>query len=84
ILIFVSYELPILVRQTEKRKFEVVDSPKAQASLIKDASLRSIALANVDGKAGKELQYYSSLGFPRSFSALFPEQVQNVVGCLHI
>ena len=55
VLIFVSYELPILVRQTEKKKFEVVDSPKAQASLIKDASLRSIALANVDGKAGKEL-----------------------------
>ena len=55
VLIFVSYEPPILVRQTEKRKFEVIDSPKAQASLIKDASLRSIALANVDGKAGKEL-----------------------------
>jgi len=55
VLIFVSYELPILVRQVQKRKFEVVDSPKAQASLIKDASLRSIALANVDGKAGKEL-----------------------------
>ncbi len=55
VLIFVSYEPPILVRQTEKRKFEVVDSPKAQASLIKDASLRSIALANVDGQAGKEL-----------------------------
>jgi len=55
VLIFVSYEPPILVRQTEKRKFEVVDSPKAQASLIKDASLRSIALANVDGKAGKEM-----------------------------
>ncbi len=55
VLIFVSYEPPILVRQTEKRKFEVIDSPKAQASLIKDASLRSIALANVDSKAGKEL-----------------------------
>ena len=55
VLIFVSYELPILVRQVEKRKFEVVDSPKAQASLIKDASLPSIALANVDDKAGKEL-----------------------------
>jgi len=55
VLIFVSYELPILVRQVEKRKFEIVDSPKAQASLIKDASLRSIAVANVDGKAGKEL-----------------------------
>jgi hypothetical protein len=55
VLIFVSYELPILARQVEKRKFEIVDSPKAQASLIKDASLRSIAVANVDGKAGKEL-----------------------------
>jgi hypothetical protein len=55
VLIFVSYELPILVRQVQKRKFEVVDSPRAQASFIKDASLRSIALANVDGKSGKEL-----------------------------
>ena len=55
VLIFVSYELPILVRQVEKRKFEIVDSPKAQASLIKDASLRSIAVADVDEDAGKEL-----------------------------
>jgi len=55
VLIFVSYELPILVRQVEKRKFEIVDSPKAQASLIKDASLHSIAVADVDGDAGKEL-----------------------------
>jgi hypothetical protein len=55
VLIFVTYELPILVRQVEKDKFEVVDSPKAQGSLIKDASLRSTALADVDGKAGREL-----------------------------
>jgi len=55
ILIFVSYEPPILVRQVEKNKFEVVDSPKAQSSLIKDANLRSISVANVDGKAGDEL-----------------------------
>ena len=55
VLIFVSYELPILVRQVQKRKFEIVDSPKAQASLIKDASQRSIAVADVDDKAGKEL-----------------------------
>jgi len=55
VLIFVSYELPILVHQVEKRKFEIVDSPKAQASLIKDASLHSIAVADVDGDAGKEL-----------------------------
>jgi len=55
VLIFVGYELPILVRQARKREFEVVDSPKAQASLLKDASLRSIAVADVDGKSGKEL-----------------------------
>jgi hypothetical protein len=55
VLIFVSYEAPIFVRQVEKNKFEVIDSAKAQSSLIKDASLRSIALADVDGKAGLEL-----------------------------
>jgi hypothetical protein len=55
VLVFVSYELPILVHQVRKREFEIVDSPKAQASLIKNASLRSIAVADVDGKAGKEL-----------------------------
>jgi hypothetical protein len=55
VLIFVKYELPILVRQTQKRKFEIVDSPRAQASLIKDASLRSIAVADVDGQGGEEL-----------------------------
>lgn len=55
VLIFVSYESPILVRQVQKDKFEVIDSPDAQASLIKETNLRSIALANVDGKAGQEL-----------------------------
>ena len=54
-LIFVKYESPILVRQTEKGVFEVIDSPGAQASLIKDASLSSIAIADVDDQAGKEL-----------------------------
>lgn len=55
ILIFVKYESPILVRQTKKRIFEVVDSPNVQASLIKDATLRSIAAADVDEKSGREL-----------------------------
>ncbi len=55
VLIFVKYELPILVRQIQKRKFEIVDSPRAQASLIKDASLSSIGVADVDGRAGEEL-----------------------------
>ena len=55
VLIFVSYELPILVRQMEKGKFEVVESGTSQASLIKNANLRSIAVADVDGKAGDEL-----------------------------
>ncbi len=55
VLIFVKYEPPILVRQIQRKKFEVVDSPSVQASLIKDATLGSIAVANVDGKAGEEL-----------------------------
>jgi len=55
VLIFVKYELPILVRQIQKKKFEVVDSPIAQASLIKDATLRSVAVADVDDKMGEEL-----------------------------
>jgi hypothetical protein len=55
VLIFVSYEAPLLVHQAKTSHFEIVDSPGAQSSLIKDASLRSIALADVDGKAGDEL-----------------------------
>ena len=55
VLIFVSYESPILVRQVEKNKFQVIDSPEAQSSLIKEASRRSISVADVDGKAGGEL-----------------------------
>ena len=55
ILIFVAYELPILVRQIENKRFEIIDSAKSQGSLIKEASLRSIALTDVDGKAGPEL-----------------------------
>ncbi len=55
VLIFVKYELPILVRQVQKKEFKVVDSPGAQASLIKDATIGSVAVANVDGKAGDEL-----------------------------
>ncbi len=55
VLIFVKYELPILVRQSERRKFEVVDSPGVQSSLIKDATVGSVAVANVDDKRGEEL-----------------------------
>jgi hypothetical protein len=77
VLIFVSYEPPILVRQVEKNKFEVVDSPKAQSSLIKDANLRSIFLANVDGKTGDEL-LIAQKNFARSL--VFSEgQTWNVI-----
>jgi hypothetical protein len=55
VLIFVKYESPILLRQTQKRKFEVVDWPTAQASLIKEATLTSTAVGNVNGKDGNEL-----------------------------
>jgi hypothetical protein len=77
VLIFVSYESPILVRQVEKYKFEVVDSPKAQSSLIKDANLQSISVANVDGKAGDEL-LIAQKNFARSL--VFSEgQTWNVI-----
>ncbi len=77
VLIFVSYEPPILVRQVKKNKFEVVDSPNAQSSLIKDANLRSISIANVDGKAGDEL-LVAQKNFARSL--VFSEgQTWNVV-----
>jgi hypothetical protein len=54
VLVFVKYELPVLIRQTAKRKFEVVDARGAQMSLIKEAGLSSTAVANVDGKSGEE------------------------------
>jgi hypothetical protein len=77
VLIFVSYESPILVRQVEKNKFEVVDSSKAQSSLIKDANLRSIFVANVDGIAGDEL-LVAQKNFARSL--VFSEgQAWNVI-----
>jgi len=77
VLIFVSYEPPILVRQVEKNKFEVIDSPKAQSSLIKDANLRSISVANVDGKSGDEL-LVAQKNFARSL--VFSEgQTWNVI-----
>ena len=55
ILLFVSYEMPTLVRQVRPGEFEVVDPLKAQTSLIKEASMRSTAVESVDGKAGEEL-----------------------------
>ena len=65
VLIFVKYEFPILVRQRRKREFEVVDPRGTQASLIKDASLSSIAVADVDDQAGEEL-LVSQKNFARS------------------
>jgi len=65
VLIFVKYQSPILVRQSKKRKFEVIDSPKAQSSLIKEAAVSSIAVSDIDGKKGEELMIAQS-NFARS------------------
>ena len=55
-LIFQKYEpIPVVIRQTQKGKFEVVDSPKAQSSLLTNAALNSISVGNVDEQAGEEL-----------------------------
>jgi hypothetical protein len=55
VLIFVKYEPPILALRKTEGEFSIVDWPGAQASLIKDASVSSIAVADVDGAPGKEL-----------------------------
>ncbi len=55
VLIFVRYELPMLLRQVEKGDFAVVDSVEAQNSLIKEATEQSIAVADVDSEPGREL-----------------------------
>jgi hypothetical protein len=65
VLIFVKYEAPIFVRQVRKGEFEIVEGPGTQASLIKDASLGSVAVADVDGAQGKELLLAQS-NFARS------------------
>jgi hypothetical protein len=65
VLIFVKYESPVLARQTKKGVFEIIDSPKAQASLIKNASLPSTFVADVDGRGGEELLIAQS-NFARS------------------
>jgi hypothetical protein len=54
-----------LARQTKKGVFEIVDSPKAQASLIKNASLHSTFVADVDDRRGEELLIAQS-NFARS------------------
>ena len=55
VLIFVSYDQPVMVRQSKKGKFEVVDSPNSQASLIKEAKASSTDIAKIDGKKGQDL-----------------------------
>lgn len=77
IMIFVSYELPILVHQVEKNKFEIVDSPRAQSSLIKDASLSSIAVADIDDKTGSELLIAQN-NFARSL-VFSPDQSWSII-----
>ena len=55
IVVFVKYEKPILIRQTEKKKFEITDAGKTQASLIQQATMSSMAVADIDGDKGKEI-----------------------------
>jgi hypothetical protein len=55
VLIFVTYDQPVMVRQSLKGKFEVADSPNSQASLIKEAKASSAAVAKIDGKEGDDL-----------------------------
>jgi hypothetical protein len=55
VLVFQEYEDPILIRQVGSGNFEVVDSPKSQASLIKSASMRSTTTADINADGQEEL-----------------------------
>ncbi len=55
IVVFVKYEKPILIHQTEKKKFKIADAGKTQASLIQQATMSSMAIADIDGDKGKEI-----------------------------
>jgi hypothetical protein len=55
VLLFIKYESPVLIRQHNIRQFAEIDTAQAQMSLIKEASPRTIALADIDGKDGDEL-----------------------------
>lgn len=50
ILVFVKFDSPILIRQTEIGEFEIIDSPYAQASLVKNTSISTVTAANINGK----------------------------------
>jgi hypothetical protein len=71
VLLFIRYESPVLIRQNKIREFLEIDSTQAQMSLIKDASLRTIALADIDEKEGSEL-FVAQNNFARSL--VFSEQ----------
>ena len=55
IIIFISYQPPIIIRQKDKYVFEQVDPAASHASLIKDASAYSVSTADIDGKSGLEI-----------------------------
>jgi len=56
VLVFDKYNPPpMFIRQNEKGQFEIIDSSKAQLSLINEAKSSSIAVADVDQAGGAEL-----------------------------
>jgi hypothetical protein len=71
ILVFIKYESPVLILQHKIREFMEVESPQAQMSLIKEASLRTTAVADIDEKEGAELLIAQN-NFARSL--VFSEQ----------
>jgi hypothetical protein len=71
VLIFIKYETPVLIRQVKKQEFVQIDPAQSQMSLIKDASPRTIAVADIDKKEGLELLVAQN-NFARSL--LFSEQ----------
>jgi hypothetical protein len=54
-MVFVKYEDPIVLRQTEPQKFEKIEAPQSQASLVSKATTSSLSAADIDDKPGDEV-----------------------------
>jgi len=55
VLVFLDYEPPVHLRQVEAGKFERIDRPSAQSSLISKAGVNSMTVADLDAEKGSEI-----------------------------
>lgn len=55
VLVFMPYGEPVVMRQSSLGEFERIESQRAQMSLIRQATARTTAVADIDGSGSKEL-----------------------------